>query len=81
MPRYHNNSCENRTTFRSQLLSKSNNDSNSSASKSGDSNKHEQPEGVISGLPKIKRKLAEIDKEQELYKIEPTKKWKTKSSK
>jgi septal ring factor EnvC (AmiA/AmiB activator) len=50
--------------------SKSNNDSNSSASKSGDSNKHEQPEGTISGLSKLKRKLAEIDKELELYKIE-----------
>jgi hypothetical protein len=55
--------------------SKSNNDSNSSASKSGDSNKHEQPEGEISGpgLSKLKRKLAEIDKERELYKIEQTK--------
>jgi hypothetical protein len=52
--------------------SKSNNDSNSSASKSGDSNKHEQPEGAISGLSKLKRKLAEIDKERELYKIEQT---------
>jgi hypothetical protein len=50
--------------------SKSNNDSNSSASKSGDSNKHEHPEGAIPGLSKLKRKLAEIDKEQELYKIE-----------
>jgi hypothetical protein len=46
---------------------KSNNDSNSSASKYGDSNKHEQPEGAISGLSKLKRKLAEIDKERELY--------------
>jgi hypothetical protein len=46
--------------------SKSHNDSNSSASKSGDSNKHEQPEGRISGLSKLKRKLAEIDKEPEL---------------
>jgi hypothetical protein len=53
--------------------SKSNNDSNYSASKSGDSNKHEQPEGAISGLSKLKRKLAEIDKERELYKIEQTK--------
>jgi hypothetical protein len=59
--------------------SKSNNDSNSSASTSGDSNKHEQPEGAISGLSKLKRKLAEIDKERELYKIEQ-KKWKTKSA-
>jgi hypothetical protein len=53
--------------------SKSNNDSNSSASKSGDSNKHVQPEGAIPGLSKLKRKLAEIDKERELYKIEQTK--------
>jgi chromosome segregation ATPase len=53
--------------------SKSNNDSNSSASKSGDSNKNEQPEGAISGLSKLKRKLAEIDKERELYKIEQSK--------
>jgi hypothetical protein len=49
------------------------NDSTSSASKYGDSNKHEQPEGAISGLSKLKRKLAEIDKERELYKIEKTK--------
>jgi hypothetical protein len=53
--------------------SKSNNDSNSSASKSGDSNKHEQTEGAISGLSKLKIKLAGIDKERELYKIEQTK--------
>jgi hypothetical protein len=53
--------------------SKSNNDSNSSASKSGDSNKHEQSEGAIWGLSKLKRKLAEINKERELYKIEQTK--------
>jgi hypothetical protein len=53
--------------------SKSNNDSNSSASKSGNSNKHEPSEGAISGLSKLKRKLAEIDKERELYKIEQTK--------
>jgi chromosome segregation ATPase len=53
--------------------SKSNNDSNSSASKSGNSNKHEQSEGAISGLSKLKRKLAEIDKERELYKIDQTK--------
>jgi hypothetical protein len=53
--------------------SKSNNDSNSSASKSGNSNKHEQSEGAILGLSKLKRKLAEIDKERELYKIEQTK--------
>jgi chromosome segregation ATPase len=53
--------------------SKSNNDSNSSASKSGDSNKHKQPEGAILGLSKLKRKLAEIDKERELYKVEQTK--------
>jgi hypothetical protein len=53
--------------------SKSNNDSNSSAPTSGDSNKHTQPEGAISGLSKLKRKLAEIVKERELYKIEQTK--------
>jgi hypothetical protein len=53
--------------------SKSNNDSNSSASKSGNSNKHEQSESEISGLSKLTRKLAEIDKERELYKIEQTK--------
>jgi hypothetical protein len=55
--------------------SKSNNDYNSSASKSGNSNsnKHEQSEDAISGLSKLKRKLAEIDKERELYKIEQTK--------
>jgi hypothetical protein len=53
--------------------SKSYNDSNSSASKSGNSNKHEQSEGAISGLSKLKRKLVEIDKERELYKIEQTK--------
>jgi hypothetical protein len=52
---------------------KSKNDSNSSASKSGNNNKHEQSEGAISGLSKLKRKLAEIDKERELYKIEQTK--------
>jgi hypothetical protein len=44
--------------------SKSNNDSNPSASKYGDSNKHEQSEGAIWGLSKLKRKLAEIDKER-----------------
>jgi hypothetical protein len=54
-------------------VSKSNNDSNYSASKSGDSNNHEHSEGAISGLSKLKRKLAEIDKERELYKIEQTK--------
>jgi chromosome segregation ATPase len=54
--------------------SKSNNDTNYSASKSGKSNTHEQSEGAISGLSKLKRKLAEIDKERELYKIEETKK-------
>jgi hypothetical protein len=48
--------------------SASNNDSNSS-----DSNKQEQSEGAISGLSNLKRKLAEIDKEKELYKIEQTK--------
>jgi hypothetical protein len=48
--------------------STSNNDSNSS-----DSNKQDQPEGAISGLSNLKRKLAEIDKEQELYKVEQTK--------
>jgi hypothetical protein len=53
--------------------SKSNNYSNSSASKSGDSNKHEQPEGAISGLSKLIRKLSEIDKERKLYKIDQTK--------
>jgi hypothetical protein len=48
--------------------STSNNDSNSS-----DSNKQDQQEGAISGLSNLKRKLAEIDKERELYKIEQTK--------
>jgi hypothetical protein len=48
--------------------STSNNDSNSS-----DSNKQDQPEGAISGLSNLKRKLSEIDKERELYKIEQTK--------
>jgi chromosome segregation ATPase len=48
--------------------STSNNDSNSS-----DSNKQDQQEGAISGLSNLKRKLAEIDKEIELYKIEQTK--------
>jgi hypothetical protein len=56
-----------------RYASKSNNDSNSSASKSGDSNKHENSEGAISGLSKLKRKLTEIYKERELYKIEQTK--------
>jgi hypothetical protein len=40
--------------------SKSNNYSNSSASKSGNSNKHEHPEGAISGLSKLKRKLVSV---------------------
>jgi hypothetical protein len=53
--------------------SKSNNDSNSCASKFGDRNKHKHPEGAILGLSKLKRKFAEIDKERELYKIEQTK--------
>jgi hypothetical protein len=48
--------------------STSNNDSNSS-----DSNKQDHEEGAISGLSNLKRKLAEIDKERELYKIEQTK--------
>jgi hypothetical protein len=48
--------------------STSNNDSNSS-----DSNKQDHPEGAILGLSNLKRKLAEIDKELELYKIEQTK--------
>jgi hypothetical protein len=56
-----------------RYASKSNNDSNSSASKSGNSNKHNQSEGAISGLSKLRRKLAEIDKERELYKVEETK--------
>jgi hypothetical protein len=43
--------------------STSNNESNSS-----DSNKQDQPEGAISGLSNLKQKLAEIDKERELYK-------------
>jgi chromosome segregation ATPase len=45
----------------------SNNDFNSR-----DSNKQDQPEGAISGLSNLKRKLAEIDNERELYKIEQT---------
>jgi chromosome segregation ATPase len=49
-------------------FSTSNNDSNSS-----DSTKQDRPEGAISGLSNLKRKLAEIDKERELYKIEQTK--------
>jgi chromosome segregation ATPase len=48
--------------------SASNNDSNSS-----DSNKQEQSEGATSRLSSLKIKLAEIDKERELYKIEQTK--------
>jgi septal ring factor EnvC (AmiA/AmiB activator) len=44
------------------------NDSNSS-----DSNKQYQPEGAISGLSNLKRNLAEIDKELELYTNEQTK--------
>jgi hypothetical protein len=48
--------------------STSNNDSNSS-----DSNKQDQQEGAVSGLSNLKLKLAEIDKERELYKIEQTK--------
>jgi hypothetical protein len=48
--------------------STSKNDSNSS-----DRNKQEQPEGAISGLSNLKRKLGEIDKDRELYKIEQTK--------
>jgi hypothetical protein len=55
------------STVQSQS-STSNNDSNSS-----DSNKQDQPEGAISGLSNLKRKLAEIDKEREIYKIEQTK--------
>jgi hypothetical protein len=56
-----------------RYASKANNDSNSSAYKSGDINKHEQPEGAMPGLSKLKRKFAEIEKERELYKIEQTK--------
>jgi hypothetical protein len=37
------------------------------------SKKQDQQEGAISGLSNLKRKLAEIDKERELYKIEQTK--------
>jgi hypothetical protein len=48
--------------------STSNNDSNSS-----DSNTQEHSEGAISGLSNLKRKLADRDKERELYKIEQTK--------
>jgi hypothetical protein len=52
--------------------STSNNDFNSS-----DSNTQDQSEGAMLGLSDLKRKLAEIDKERELYKIEQ-KKWKMK---
>jgi hypothetical protein len=48
--------------------STSNNDSKSSYS-----NKKEQSEGTIFGISNYKRKLAEIDKERELYKIGQTK--------
>jgi hypothetical protein len=48
--------------------STSNNDSNSS-----DSNKQEHSKGAILGLSNLKRKVTEIDKEGELYKIEQTK--------
>jgi hypothetical protein len=48
--------------------STSNNDFNSS-----DSNNKDQQEGAISRLSNLKGKLAEIDKERALYKIEQTK--------
>jgi hypothetical protein len=48
--------------------STSNNNSNSS-----DSNKQEQSEGATSGISNLERKLAEIDKERELYKIQQKK--------
>jgi hypothetical protein len=48
-------------------------------SNSSDSNKQDQPEGEISALSNLKRKLVEIDKGRELYKIEQ-KKWKMKSA-
>jgi hypothetical protein len=60
-------STEKTSTGQSQS-STSNNDSNSS-----DSNKQDQPEGAILGLSNLKRKLAEIDKDRDLYKIEQTK--------
>jgi hypothetical protein len=45
----------------------------SNSSNSCDRNKQEQSEGIILGLSNLKRKLAEIHKERELYKIEQTK--------
>jgi chromosome segregation ATPase len=42
-------------------------------SNSSDRNMQEQTEGAISRLSNLKRKLAEIDKERELFKIEQTK--------
>jgi septal ring factor EnvC (AmiA/AmiB activator) len=68
-PRFCHNISKHGATFnRTKPSIPSNNDSSSS-----DSNNQEQSEGAISGLSNLKRKLAEIDKERELYKIEQTK--------